>query len=121
MLGLSQGLILARMVAEELSRLLDQIESLLREPASGGPAAVARIEQTLTDGYARALELEAERWRLERRIGEVARLLTTGDRIGHADELSDLYARLAQTDADTKRLRGTLASLRRHADAVRVA
>jgi hypothetical protein len=67
------------MVAEDLTTLLDEIESLLREPSAGGGAAVARIEQTLTDGYARALALEGRRWRLERQIAEVARLLGGGD------------------------------------------
>ena len=49
--------------------MLEQIEELLgaEEPT------LARMEDTLTEGYAQALALEAERWRLERRIGEVAR------------------------------------------------
>ena len=47
----------------------EQIEELL----SADAPTLARMEDTLTEGYARALALEAERWRLERRIGEVAR------------------------------------------------
>lgn len=120
MIAVSRALILAPMVAEDLSPLLEEIDALLREPASGGGVSVERIEQTLTDGYARALELEAQRWRLERRIADVARLLA-GGADERADELSDLYARLTATDADVQHLRGTLASLRRHADAVRAA
>jgi hypothetical protein len=46
-----------------------QIEELL----SADAPTLARMEDTLTEGYAKALALEAERWRLERRIGEVAR------------------------------------------------
>ena len=45
-----------------------------QRPQTGASApTLARLEDTLTEGYARALALEAERWRLERRIGEVAR------------------------------------------------
>ena len=45
-----------------------QIEDLLTAESP----TLARVEDTLTEGYARALAIEAERWRLERRIGEVA-------------------------------------------------
>jgi hypothetical protein len=48
--------------------MLEQIEELLTAEAP----PLARIEETLTEGYARALALEAERWRLERRIAQVA-------------------------------------------------
>ena len=120
MFAVSSTRILSRMVAEDISSLLEEIEELLRQPPSGGPAAAERIEQTLTDGYAHALELEAERWRVERQIADLAKLLAGGDE-GRADELSRLYARLASTDAEVKRLRGTLATLRRHVDAVRAA
>lgn len=108
------------MVAE-LSVLLDAIEAVLQEPPAGGKAAVARVEETLTDGYASALELEAERWRLERKIGEVARRLSVGDTALGADELSALSDRLSAADGDLKRLRARLADLRQHAEAVRAA
>ncbi|HET7045721.1 MAG TPA: hypothetical protein VFI37_12800 [Gaiellaceae bacterium] len=108
------------MVAEDLTTLLDEIESLLREPSAGGAAAVARIEQTLTDGYARALALEGRRWRLERQITDVGRLLAGGDE-NRAAELTALYGRLSETEADLSKLRGALAELRRHANAVRAA
>jgi hypothetical protein len=42
-----------------------QIEELL----SADAPLLARVEDTLTEGYARAPAIEAERWRLERRIG----------------------------------------------------
>lgn len=112
--------ILAGMVAE-LSHLLDAIETVLREPPEGGEAAVARIEETLTDGYAHALELEAERWRLERKISEVARRLSSGDTVRRADELSELSRRLSNADGDLKLLRVRLAELRQHAEAARAA
>jgi hypothetical protein len=108
-------------VVAELSDLLDAIEAILLEPAGGGEAAVARIEETLTDGYARALELEAERWRLERKISDVARRLASGDTARRADELSSLSERLSNADGDLQRLRVRLAELRQHAEAVRAA
>ena len=49
--------------------MLQQIEELLDAEAPN----VEVLESTLTEGYAQALALEAERWRLERRLGEVAR------------------------------------------------
>lgn len=113
-------LILAEMVADDLSLLLEEIEQLLHEPARGGLDAVARVEETLTDGYARALALEALRWRTERRIAEVAKLVAEGSTAGIA-ELADLAERLEQADTDLRRLRERLGSLRRHAEAVRAA
>ena len=54
--------------------LREDIAELLRMPEDGtGAPSLDTIETTLTDGYAEALALEAERWRIERRLGEVAR------------------------------------------------
>ena len=51
----------------------DEIRTLLDSPPAGAEApTIDDIEHTLTAGYATALALEAERWRLERRIAEVA-------------------------------------------------
>jgi hypothetical protein len=108
-------------VAEGLSPLLDEIETLLSEPPAGGDEAVARVEQTLTDGYARALALEAERWRIERRLAEVVRLAARGSAQDSADELAELSGRLEHADADLRLLRDRLGSLRRVAAAVRSA
>lgn len=113
--------ILAAMVAQDLSTLFDEIETMLAEAPRGGAAAVARVEQTLTDGYARALALEAERWRLERRLGEVARSVGNGDPATATRELTSLTRRLEDADGDLRRLRERLASLRRYAHAVRTA
>jgi uncharacterized coiled-coil protein SlyX len=111
--------ILARVVAEDLALLLDEIELMLREPPTGGPDAVARVEDTLTDGYARALELEAERWRIERRLAELARHLATDE--DAVEKMSGLSGRLEHVEDDLRHLRDRLGSLRRHADAVRAA
>jgi len=48
-----------------------QIEELLVADAP----TLARLEETLTDGYAEALALETERLRLERRLGSLRELL----------------------------------------------
>jgi uncharacterized coiled-coil protein SlyX len=107
------------MAAADLSPLLEEIEGMLREPPAGGAASVARIEERLTDGYARALSLEAERARLERRIGELARRVSEGE--GAVQELARLSDRLTEADARLTRLRTVLDSLRQHAAAARLA
>jgi hypothetical protein len=97
-------------VFEDIQALLDH-----------GGGDIARIERTLTDGYAKALSLEAERWRLEKQIGEVAASIARGEEAKKARELSSLAKRLEASDCDLTRLRGLLASLRAHADVVRAA
>jgi chromosome segregation ATPase len=79
------------------------------------------IERTLTDGYAQALSLEAEKWRLERRLTEVAQEIDGNDTEAKARELSSLAERLDGNQGELERLRGVLADLRRHADGVRLA
>jgi hypothetical protein len=93
--------------------MLEQIEELLSAEAP----PLARIEETLTEGYARALALEAERWRLERRIGEVAR--EGRDDIG--DEIRSLGSRLSNADGKLTELRTMLGSLHARARVVRLA
>src|SRR3954447_689802 len=73
--------------------MLEHIEELLNEDAP----ALAEVESTLTDGYAQALALEAERWRLERRLGEMAR----GGGADVGEELQSLGKRL--TSGHTER------------------
>jgi hypothetical protein len=99
----------------------DEIVTLLAAPERGARSpSLARLEDTLTAGYARALELEAERWRLERQMGEVTARL--GDAGGDgADELATLAERASQADGDVRRLRRLLASLHSRASALRAA
>jgi hypothetical protein len=74
---------------------VEQIEDLLNAPASGAEApTLARLEEALTEGYAQALVLEAERLRLERRISELAREL---------GELRGLLAGLQQRVREMRR------------------
>jgi hypothetical protein len=105
----------------DLTGLLEQIDAVLEQTSPTGDPDVDRIERTLTDGYAQALQLEAERWRLERKIGEVARMIGSGDASGRAAELSGLSKRLAAANGDLGTLRSRLADLRQHAEAVRAA
>jgi hypothetical protein len=98
----------------------EEIRTLLDAPPTGDDApSLDDLEHTLTAGYARALALEAERWRLERKIAEAAAALggTATDR-QHA-ELAALGQQLSASDDDLTRLRTLLSSLRTRADEVR--
>ena len=89
--------------------LRDQIAELLRMPEEGpGAPSLDAIESTLTDGYAEALALEAERSRIERRLGEVAR-----DAGGEENlrEFARLSESLESADKELERLRSLLRTL----------
>jgi hypothetical protein len=97
----------------------DEIRSLLDAPASGDDApSLDAIEDTLTAGYARALALEAERLRLERKLAEVASDL--GDEASErTSEVATIGRRLADADCHIAQLRALLSSLRSRAAHVR--
>jgi hypothetical protein len=95
-------------MAELLARINTMIESESHD--------LAQIERTLTDGYAAALSLEAERWRLERRMAEV---VARGIDQKEAEELASLSQRLNGNQGRLASLRAVLADLRRHMDRVR--
>jgi hypothetical protein len=100
----------------------DQIAEVLSLPESGsGAPTLARLEDVLTEGYAYALALEAERWRIERRLGEVVRV--AGDLAGNgvAQELASLSERLTSADGELSDLRALLDSLRDRTRAARAA
>lgn len=86
-----------------------------------GTASVEDLEHTLTAGYAAALQIEGERWRLERRIKQVAGLLGEAPARGKTKEIAGLARRLSSADADLLRLRAMLGSLREQAAAARAA
>jgi hypothetical protein len=99
----------------------EEIRTLLDAPPVGEDApSIDAVEHTLTAGYARALALEAERWRLERRIAEVASKLAEARETQHS-ELDNLGRRLSTADGDLVRLRELLASLRLRAAEIRSA
>ncbi len=98
--------------------LLEQITSLLAsDPAAGSLPA---LEDTLTAGYARALALEGERWRLQRRLGELAGE-AQADVQAHAFELARLARCVTEADGELSRLRALLDSLRDRARELRSA
>jgi hypothetical protein len=100
----------------------DDIRSLLEAPPSGDDApSLDHIEHTLTEGYARALALEAERWRIERQLADVATRLGNEITDEDASELTRLGERLASADGDLNKLRALLVALRTRADEVRTA
>jgi tRNA C32,U32 (ribose-2'-O)-methylase TrmJ len=102
--------------------MLEQIEELLSAPATGTSApTLAHMEDTLTEGYAQALALEAERWRIERRLGEVVRTVTGPDPDvpSLSEELSRLATRLSSADGELTTLRQLLGSLHERARSVR--
>jgi hypothetical protein len=99
--------------------ILRQIQALLD---AGQTPALDELEDTLTSGYAAALALEAERWRIERGIAEAAATLGEGDGGGgRTQELARLGQRLSVAADDLARLRSLLGTLRDRADAARAA
>jgi hypothetical protein len=103
----------------DLAPLLERITVLLKtRSADPGKPLVTEMEDTLTDGYARALQLESERLRLERRVGELAHSVE-GPR--EVDELKALAGRLGDIDRELEGLRGQLGALQKHLEAVRAA
>ncbi|HXY85685.1 MAG TPA: hypothetical protein VEH52_09390 [Gaiellaceae bacterium] len=100
----------------------NDIRTLLAAPATGDDApTVDQLEYVLTSGYARSMEIEAERWRIERRIADVAMGLVEGSPDGGTAELKSLAAKLRSADGDLHELRELLVSLRRRAEAARAA
>jgi len=92
--------------------LRDEIAELLEMPENGeGAPSLDAIESTLADGYTAKLELEAERSRIERRLGEIAR--DAGEVSAHSvvAELAELSDRLDTTDGELVRLRSLLRNL----------
>ena len=111
------------MAPDAIPALIEQIDELLATPPSSEdePAALAHLERTLTDGYAHALSLEAERWRLEQRMSELASELDEGNRELKAEELAQVSKRLSCNGHKLDRLRGVLSQLRERATAARSA
>ena len=108
------------MAANPLPALLERIDELLASQSrEEEPATLARLERTLTDGYAHALSLEAERLRLERRMSELAGALHEGNKEQKAEELVQVSRRITSAHADIERLRCSLSELRARATAAR--
>jgi predicted nucleic acid-binding Zn-ribbon protein len=93
--------------------VIDDIRDLLAapKPAAAQPF-LERVDTTLTDGYAHALQLEAERWRIECRIAEVLAALPENSEREHEPELAALGERLTSANETIAALRALLRSLR---------
>jgi hypothetical protein len=96
-----------RLVAVETTMLIQRVRE---QAASSGDRAAA--ENLLTEGYARALALEAESRRLQARIGGLAAELETAGDTG-AVEIVALARRRAEADGALSRPRDALLVLRR--------
>jgi predicted nucleic acid-binding Zn-ribbon protein len=100
----------------------DDIRELLTTPAPGETTPfLERLDATLTAGYAHALQLEAERSRLERRIGEVAAKLEDDQNGPAVSELASLARRLTSANENIASLRRLLTSLRDRRTSIRQA
>jgi tRNA C32,U32 (ribose-2'-O)-methylase TrmJ len=102
-------------VAHRLDIVIEHIRTLLAAPqkALAAPAR-ERVELTLTEGYAAALELDGERMRLERRIEQLTAKLAQGGK-NRPEELRRLMGRLEAAEDDLAELRRLLEKLRRRA------
>src|SRR5207248_7934423 len=85
--------------------LLDEISALLAAGESGDDPV--QLERTLTDGYARALTLEAERRRLQKQIGSLTVTVGEGD-LASRRELAALIRRMKRQEDDLGVLRDQL-------------
>jgi chromosome segregation ATPase len=105
----------------QLAAIRARLEALLTGLERGDHPGQARLEETLTDGYAWALKLDAECARLERSIGTLAEQLDHRSGEQQARELSRTARRLARVKRELAALRGLLASLRAEAAEAKVA
>jgi len=97
--------------------LMAEIAALLTETEARDDPA--QLERTLTDGYARALALEAEQWRLQQRIAKITAAAARGETESR-DELAAAVRLLEEQEVEIGALRQDLARLQhRHSSAVR--
>jgi hypothetical protein len=100
----------------------NDIRALLDAPAVGASApTLADIQDILTAGYARAMALEAEQWRLQRGVAEIAMRLAEDPTELRTAELKRLARDLKRVEACLMEIRGLVASLRARANASRAA
>ena len=92
--------------------LLERIQALADAMAEGQSLPRSEMEPIVTDGYARALELDAECLRIEQRLDELAEESAAGRR-AQRGELAGLLRRLHDVTEQSKELRTMLAPLRK--------
>ena len=103
--------------AIDFGTLCEELVGLINAPQGRDEVSRAHLERTLTDGYASAMSLEAERLRIERRIGEVAGQVSVRNRGAKTEELESLSLQLRRASEDLTHLRGLLTTLRRRVSA----
>jgi hypothetical protein len=90
--------------------LLQRIRALLDASAEGVGFPRNEVEPTLTEGYARALELDATCLRLRSQIDRLTQAMADGRDVPSA-KLSALLERLRETEQQTEDLRALLVPL----------
>ncbi len=105
----------------QLASLTERLEDLLSALEGGHDPGRMRLENTLTDGYAWALKLDAECSRFERAIGTLASELDHASGEQQARELSRTARKLARSKRELAALRGLLSALRTEAAEAKVA
>jgi hypothetical protein len=103
--------------AHDRGAVLDDIRVLTAAPAP----LLDQVERTLADGYACALQIEAERWRLRQRLEERAASLGESPGSEHAVEVAGLAQGIARTEGELAELRAALLELRDVARRIRAA
>jgi hypothetical protein len=100
--------------------LIDEIRALLAAPSPDDPRPILeRMDATLTEGYAQALQLEAERWRIEQQIAEIIAGLAAETNKRKTAQLAALGRRRTVADEHIVSLRTLLALLRDRRAALR--
>ncbi|HKB20698.1 MAG TPA: hypothetical protein VKC65_06750 [Gaiellaceae bacterium] len=92
--------------------LLERIQALADAVAEGPALPRSEMEPIVTDGYARALELDAECLRIEQRIDELTEDAVEGHVLPRG-ELSNLLRRMHEANEQSRELRELLAPLRK--------
>jgi uncharacterized coiled-coil protein SlyX len=92
--------------------LLERIRALTEAMAEGQTLPRSKMEPIVTDGYARALELDAECLRIEQRIDGLTEETVAGQEVP-GEELSALLRRLHEVSQQSRELRELLAPLRK--------
>jgi len=92
--------------------LLERIQALTDAMAEGPAPPRSEMEPTVTDGYARALELDAECLRIEQRIDDLTEETAAGQEVP-GEELSALLRRLHEASRQSSELRELLAPIRK--------
>ena len=107
--------------ANDHESVLEQLRAVVAAPRGQAPS-LRELEHVLTTGYASAHALEAERWRLQRRVTELAGGVRAGGDVQlHASDLAGAADRISEVERELDVLRPLLVAVRRRADEIRSA